>query len=360
MPTIAGSALNAGPEAKRGSALSSNPRTQPTLEEVATLAGVSRATVSRVVNESPRASEQARAAVRRAVEQLGYVPNRAARSLVTRRTQSIGLGITEPEARFFSDPFFAGIVRGVSQVLGASDYQQVLLMAQSAPERARLERYLAGGHVDGVVLVSLHADDPLPARLEARGLPTVLIGRPPEGVRVSYVDADNRNGAREAVTHLVQQGRERVATITGPLDMSAGSDRLEGYRQALRAAGVAADDALVEHGDFTQEGGLRAARALLGRRPDLDAVFAASDLMAAGAIQALSEAGRRVPGDVAVIGFDDSVVAQSLDPPLTTVRQPMHQLGQEVARMLLDQLADPTRPTRRLVLDTSLTLRQSA
>ena len=332
----------------------------PTLEQVAALAGVSRATVSRVVNGSPKVSPVVRAQVERAVAKLGYVPNRAARSLVTRRADSVALVVSESRARFFSEPFFAGMVRGVSAALTETGVQLLLLIAQDLPDRRRLQRYVVGGHVDGVLLASLHGDDPLPGALERAGVPAVLVGRPTGPALVSYVDADNRGGAGKAVEHLARRGHRRIATITGPLDMGVGLDRLDGYRDGLAAAGLAGDEDLVELGDFTEEGGAAAMARLLARPgPPVDAVFAASDLMAAGALLALRAAGRRVPDDVAVVGFEDSVVARYAQPPLTTVRQPIEEMGRQATRLLLARAAgEPT--GMHLILDVELVVRASA
>lgn len=334
-------------------------RPQPTLEAVAARAGVSRATVSRVVNGSPRVSDTARRAVERAVEELGYVPNPAARSLVTRRTQSLALVIAEPEDRLFTDPFFAGIVRGVSRALAQAEHQLVLLMRRADAEHQRVERYLGNGHVDGVMIVSLHGDDPLPARLERRGVPVVVGGRPQRAGALRYVDVDNAGGARSAVEHLLALGRERIATITGPPDMAASADRYEGYRRALGGAGLAVDGDLVVAGTFEQDSGSEAMHALLARRPDVDAVFAASDLMAAGALAALHAAGRRVPDDVALVGFDDTFVARSTQPPLTTVRQPIERMGAEMARLVLAAVEGRAVPDH-VLLPTELVVRESA
>jgi DNA-binding LacI/PurR family transcriptional regulator len=325
--------------------------TGPTLEQVAALAGVSRATVSRVVNGSPGVSPVVRAQVERAVAKLGYVPNRAARSLVTRRADSVALVVSEPHARFFSEPFFAGMVRGVSGALAETGVQLLLLIAHDLPDRGRLERYVVGGHVDGVLLASLHGDDPLPGILERAGVPAVLVGRPTgRGVPP---------GDRAARAHLASRGRRRIATITGPLDMGVGLDRLDGYRDGLAAAGLAADPGLVEPGDFTEEGGAAATARLLERPgPPVEAIFAASDLMAAGALRALRAAGRRVPEDVAVVGFEDSAVARYAQPPLTTVRQPIEEMGRQATRLLLAKVTGEAGGVH-LILDTELVVRAS-
>ena len=337
-----------------------NRRSNATLEEVALLAGVSRATVSRVVNGSPRVSADVRVDVQAAIDRLGYVPNRAARSLVTRRSDSIAVVITEPTVRLFSDPFFPRLLRGISSELAARDRQLILLMPDSASEEARTADYLTAGHVDGAALVSLHGDDPLPARLADAGVPLVLVGRPPKGARASYVDVDNRQGAQSAVAHLLNAGRRVVATIVGPQDMPAGIDRLNGYRDALTDAGIAIDDKLIAAGDFTHDGGASAMRRLLNARPKIDAVFAASDLMAAGALSALAAAGRRVPADVAVVGFDDSPLATSTTPQLSSVRQPIEEMGHEMARLLVDAVEAKETVPRRVILATELVRRASS
>lgn len=336
------------------------PRT-PTLEEVARAAGVSRATASRVFTSSPRVSDEARRSVERAARQLGYVPNRAARSLVTGRSDSVALVIPEPTTRLFGEPFFPRLVRGIADALSAHDIQLVLLLPQGPADEARVARYLAAGHVDGALLVSLHGSDPLPALLVERHVPVVVGGRPPhDQPAVSYVDVDNRTGAFTAVRHLAECDRRRIATITGTLDMPPGRDRREGYRRALDEAGLPLDRLLEEPGDFSQESGLQAMRLLLERRPDLDAVFAASDLMAAGALLALHEAGRRVPEDVAVVGYEDSPIAASTLPPLSSVRQPTEEMGREMARLLLAALASGRHVPRQVVLATELVVRQSS
>ncbi|MPQ98028.1 substrate-binding domain-containing protein [Modestobacter sp. I12A-02628] len=331
----------------------------PTLDEVALRAGVSRATVSRVVNDSPRVSAEAREAVQAAVAELRYVPNRMARSLVTRRTDTIALVLSEPDTQVFSDPFFASIVRGLSRALAETDLNLVLLTARDAREQEKIGRYARRGHVDGVILMSLHREDQLPEVLAAAGVPLVLCGRPFDGRPVAYVDADNVGGGRVATEFLIAQGRRRIATVTGPQDMIAGVDRFQGHRAALEQAGRRLEPGLVAHGDFTEAGGARAMAELLDREPGLDAVFVASDPMAVGALRTLQAAGRTVPGDVAVVGFDDAAVAQTCDPPLTTMAQPLDEMTPLMTELLLQQIDGGPQADSR-VCATHLVRRASA
>ncbi|GIH93716.1 LacI family transcriptional regulator [Planobispora siamensis] len=330
---------------------------RPTLEAVAALAGVGRGTVSRVINGSPKVSEKARDAVHRAIQELGYVPNRAARALVTRRTDTVALVVSESELRVFDEPYFAGTIRGIGSALSETGLQLILAMAQSEQEHERLEHYLTGQHVDGVLLISLHGADPLPGRLEEMGVPTVIGGRPIGLDPYSYVDVDNRAGARQAVKYLLGKGRRRIATIAGPQDMGVGVDRLAGYRDALLATGI---PEMVAYGDFSEESGMIAMRALLERNPDVDAVFTASDPMALGAIRVLREAGRSIPGDVAVIGFDDSPAAAHSSPTLTSVHQPTEAMGRQMAHLLVARINGEQLEQPVVILDTHLVERDSA
>lgn len=328
---------------------------RPTLESVAARAGVSRATVSRVVNglAVTAASEDA---VRRAIDELGYVPNHAARTLVTQRTDLIALVLPETTDRVFSDDqFFPGLVNGVSQELERADRQLVLMLAGSPKSHTRIERSTAARHVDGVLLASLHGADPLPAALTRIGIPVVCNERPLGSTTLPYVGVDNAGGAAAAVAHLVASGRARIATIAGPQDMIGGIDRLTGYREVLRGSDRRS---IVAVGDFTQDSGEAAMRQLLDDDPALDAVFAASDLMAAGALKALRDAGRRVPDDVALVGFDDIALARYTSPPLTTVRQPIMEIGRQMARQLLRLVGgEDVEPT--MTLPTELVVRES-
>ncbi|MEU0353791.1 LacI family DNA-binding transcriptional regulator [Streptomyces cyaneofuscatus] len=334
---------------------------RPTLEEVAARAGVGRGTASRVINGSPRVSEATREAVEAAVAELGYVPNRAARALAGNRTDAIALVVPEPETRFFAEPYFSAIVRGVGAALADTDMQLLLTLAGNDRERRRLAQYLTAHRVDGVLLVAVHADDPLPELLEQLGMPCVISGARHAAEPLASVDSDNFEGARAAVDHLISRGRRQIATITGRLEVYGAQRRLDGYRAALAAAGLPPDERLIAPADFTEEGGARAMRELLARRPQLDAVFAASDVMAAGARQVLREADRRIPEDVALIGFDDSVVARHMHPALTSVRQPIEEMGRRMAQLLLEEIAGRVgeeRPT--VVLPTELVIRDSS
>ncbi|WP_017612877.1 LacI family DNA-binding transcriptional regulator [Nocardiopsis salina] len=336
-------------------------RQRPTLEMVAERAGVGRGTVSRVINGSAQVSPRTRDAVHAAITELGYSPNHAARTLVTRRTDTIALVVSEPRDRLFADPFFADIIRGVSSVLHERDLQLMLTTARSEAEHQRAGDYLTGFHVDGVLLVSLHRDDPLPSRLTAAGVPVVQGGLPHAGTLTApfYVEVDNAGGAREATRRLHSTGHGRVATVSGPMDMNAGVERLRGYRQVVEETGLPDDDRLVEEGDFSVEGGAAAMERLLDSGTDPDAVFVASDMMALGAMRVLRERGLRVPDDLALVGFDDTPMAQHSDPPLTTVHQPTVRMGSEMATLLTDVAIPRTEETANVVLDTHLVVRGS-
>ncbi|MFF8092196.1 LacI family DNA-binding transcriptional regulator [Streptomyces sp. NPDC016675] len=339
---------------------------RPTLEEVAARAGVGRGTVSRVINGSPRVSDATRAAVEAAVAELGYVPNTAARALAANRTDAIALVVPEPETRFFAEPYFSDMLKGVGSELSDTEMQLLLIFAGSDRERQRLAQYLAAHRVDGVLLVSVHADDPLPDLLSQLEIPAVISGPRSAAESLASVDSDNFGGARSAVEHLLARGRRRIAHITGRLDVYGAQRRVDGYREALRDAGHEPDEGLIEAGDFTEEGGRRAMAELLRRRPDVDAVFAASDVTAAGAGQVLREAGRRIPDDVALVGYDDSAIARHMEPPLTSVRQPIEEMGRAMIDLLLTEIAD-RRPAvsrgldrHQVVLATELVERRSS
>ncbi|RMB61518.1 LacI family DNA-binding transcriptional regulator [Tessaracoccus antarcticus] len=305
-----------------------------TLDDVASAAGVSRATVSRVINETKFVEPQVADRVRVAIKQLGYVPNHAARALSTRRTDMVALVATEPQARFFHDPFFADIVQGVSKELGDVDMRMLMALIQTPEELGRFQNYLLGRPVDGVLVISEHTALQIAPSMATAGIPIVLGGRPMDGAwsDIAHVDHDNRRGARLAAEHLIHRGSRKIATIAGPPDMSAGIDRLHGFRDAF--PGPVAPE-LVATGDFSAAGGASAMEKLLDQAPDLDAVFAASDLMALGAMQTLRRLGKRVPDDVAVVGFDDIELGATAETPLTTIRQETVTQGRMMVRLLL-------------------------
>jgi DNA-binding LacI/PurR family transcriptional regulator len=326
-------------------------RKRPTIEDVAAVAGVSRGTVSRVLNGGHYVSPAALVAVNDAIKRTGYVVNHHARSLVTQRSGSVAFVLAEPDERLFADPNFSVLLRGCTQALAEHDIGLFVCIASSADERLRVTRFVSAGHVDGVLLVSAHAGDPIVDQLQSSGVPLVAIGVPlGRESWMAYVAADDREGARQLVTYLASTGRSRIATITGPLDTSGGQQRLLGFQDVV-------PDGLVEEGDYTQESGERAMTSLLSRSPDLDAVFVASDVMALGALTALRRAGRRVPEDVAVGGFDDSSAAIAARPTLTTVRQPFRRISAEMVRLLL-ALVDGEAPAA-VILPTELVIRES-
>jgi len=325
----------------------------PTLAHVAALAGVSPATASRVLTGSAKVSPTARQQVRDAVDRLGYVRQRAARA-DDRRPRSVAAVVCEPNARLFADPFYSRVLAGASTALEARD---VLMLLAAGERPAALQRYLSSGHIDGVLLIYCRSSHPLVATLPAMGIPVTLVGRPLVTSSLSHVDADNRDGARMAIDHLVKKGRRRIATIAGPPDVSPGVDRLAGYREALINHGL--EPGPIAYGDFTRPAGIHAMCRLLDHRPNLDAVFCASDLMAVGALHALRQSGRRVPDDVAVIGFDDLPLASFTQPTLTTVHQPVEEMGAVAARRLL-ALVDGKETGPSPILPTSLVIRQSA
>ncbi|UWM48481.1 LacI family transcriptional regulator [Streptomyces carpaticus] len=333
-------------------------RRVPTIHDVAREAGVSRGTVSRFLNGGHHVSPVSARAVEEAIRRTGYVVNRHARSLITGRSGSAAFLLTEPQEKFFEDPNFNVLLRGCTQALAAHDIPLLLMIAGTREEQRRLLRYVTSGHVDGVLLVSSHTGDPVAEQLVDAGVPVVLCGKPMGPGRLAHVAADDRDGARQMVRHLVELGRRRIGTVTGPPDTPGGVERLAGYREVLAAAGLPAEDGLVETGDYSREGGERAAARLLARRPDLDALFVASDLMARGALAALTAAGRRVPQDVAVGGFDDSAAAVASRPELTTIRQPWDRISQEMVRLLLTQLSGED--TSAVILPTELVRRGSA
>lgn len=348
--------MSAGP-AERARAASPAPA-RPTLEDVAARAGVGRGTASRALNSSPgvRAATSERVLV--AARELGYRPNLAARSLVTRRTGAVALVMGESQDRLFADPFFADVVRAVSRTLLARGRQLVLLSQDPQDSAGSALTYLTGRHTDGVLLASSHQESDLGSRLDRSDVPVVRIGRHLGDASLPWVDVDNVGAGVWATEHLLARGVRAPATLTGPLDMHPARSRREGYRQAVRSAGL--EEAREVSGEFTWASGHALTRQVLTRWPGTDGIFAQSDQMAAGALQALTEAGRAVPEQVRVVGFDDSSTAPATHPSLTTVHQPIAELGARAATMLLDLLDHgPDTPTE-VLLPVRLVVRESS
>ena len=338
-----------------------NRRTNTTLEEVAHMAGVSRATVSRVVNGSPRVSPDVRSDVQAAIDRLGYVPNRAARSLVTRRSDSIAVVITEPTGSLFKDPFFPRLLRGISTELAARDRQLVLLMPESAADEARTADYLTAGHVDGALLVSLHETTRSRRVSAPPGIPIVMVGRPSKGVQASYVDVDNRQGAQTAVAHLIKGGRRVIATIAGPQDMAAGIDRLRGYRDG--AGRGRPRDRREPRGDRRLHPGERRRRdeAAPGRSPRHRCCL--RRVRPDGRRRA-DRPGRRGPAGPRPTSRSSASTTRrsrpATTPQLTSVRQPIEEMGREMARLLVDAVEASDLVPRRVILATELVRRASS
>jgi LacI family transcriptional regulator len=331
-----------------------------TLEEIAKLAGVSRSTVSRVVNDQPNVREEVRERVRKVIHDTGYQPYAAARSLVTRRTRIIGVIIPEALSTLFTDPFFSLLLQGVTGACNTHDYHLMLYLFKGPADQGEMYRRVVGsGHLDGVIVASTRMEDPLIPKLLQDRVPFVLVGRHTDE-RVSYVDVDNVAGARMAVEHLIRTGHHRIATITGPLNMTSGQDRLEGYLQALERQRLPVDEALIVEGNFTEASSMAAARRLLSL--SVTGIFAASDIMAVGALKVIREAGLKVPLDVALVGFDDVPIASALQPALTTVRQPIVQMGSMAADLLMSFLEDPPSgdaSAHKIILSAKLVVRES-
>lgn len=338
--------------------MSNERRHRATVKDVATEAGVSRGTVSRVLNGQPYVSSEARAAIEAAIAKVGFVPNRAARSLVMQRTQAIGLIVHEPHSLFVEDPNIGAILLGANEALSEADYQLSCLIADSPRDIARLTRYLTGGLIDGVIIVSAREGDPITKAIARLGMPAAFVGHPHDIGDAAYAAIDNRHAAREVTRRLIATGRKRVGMVAAALDRDSGADRLAGFVDAL---GNDFDPQLVQRVPlYSYSDGQEGMRALLAARPDIDGVFASSDAVAAGAMEVLQAAGRRIPEDVGVVGFDDSSWAMRTDPPLSTVRQPATELGRAAAELVLAQVRGDESDVQSQVLSCPVVWRASA
>lgn len=330
-----------------------------TIEEIARLAGVSRSTVSRVLNNHPNVRPEVRERVQAVVQQHGYVPQAAARSLASRRTRVVSLIIPHSAIQVFEDPFFGPVIHGVTETCASYGYFLMLATVPTERERGFYDRIVRSRHFDGVIVLSHNIDDLLLPLLIRDRVPLVLFGSHPYFDDIAWVDADQRGGARLAVRHLTALGHTRIATITGLLTMQAAIDRRDGYKQGLLEAGVPVLPELIAEGDWTQQGGYAAMQQLLSLPERPTAAFIASDTMAVGAIRAINEAGLRVPEDLALVSFDNLPFAAYTSPPLTTIHQPIGEMAATAVRLLLTQIETGTRQHDHLRLPTELVVRAS-
>lgn len=327
-----------------------------TLEVIAKLAGVSRSTVSRVLNGDKGVREVTRLRVQEVINSLNFQPNIAARSLAAGRTGIIGLVIPAGVATLFTDPYFPQLIQGISAACNAHDYSVMLWVVEPAYEPRAIRQILHSGLLDGVIVSSMLIDDPIVQSLHDSNMPFMLIGRHPI-LDVNYLDIDNISGGYEATSYLLHCGCKRVATITGPQNMIAGLDRYSGYCRAINSHGLNLDDNLVIEGDFTEAGGYACMKKLIPYHPD--GIFVASDIMAIGALRALRENHIQVPDDVALVGFDDAPIASLSNPPLTTMRQSTYTMGFKTLETLLEIIINPSQQTHHVILDSELVVRQS-
>jgi LacI family transcriptional regulator len=329
-----------------------------TLEDIARMSGVSRSTVSRVINEDPNVNELTRRKIWEVIQNSNFQPNLAARGLAVGRTQVLGLVIPMAVTSIFTDPYFPLLIQGISSACNARNYSMMLWLAEPDYEHRMARQILYSNLVDGVIVASAVMDDPIVAALiQDRKIPFIMVGRGPTDAAISYIDVDNREGAAQAVEYLLRLGYERVGTVSGPQTMVAGVDRFQGYLDGLARYRRKLDPQLVQTCEFSELGGYQAMKKLLPQKPD--AVFIASDMMAIGAMRAIQEAGLKIPADIAMIGFDDIPAAARTLPPLTTVRQPIARCGAMAAEVLIDMIVNPSNSPQRMILSTELVLRES-
>jgi LacI family transcriptional regulator len=328
-----------------------------TLDDIARISGVSRSTVSRVINTDPNVKELTRKKVQEVIQSLNFQPNMAARGLAVGSTKVIGLVIPVGVSSIFSDPYFSLVIQGVSSACNHHGYSIMLWLAEPQYERKTISQITHNGLIDGVIVLAMLLDDPLIDRLCESNRPFMTIGRHPTNEKISYVDVDNRSGAYQGVAYAIRAGHHRVGLIGGPRNMISGQDRYQGYLDALREYGLPVIPELIAESDYSDAGGYQAMKRLLPSHPD--AVFAASDAMAFAAMRVIQEAGLSIPEDIAIVGFDDIPPAATSKPALTTVRQPIAKSGKIVAEMLIDRIEHPHPQPQRVVLPTELVIRSS-
>ena len=326
-----------------------------TVKDVADLAGVSTATVSRVLNNHPQVADETRSKVLWAMEQLSYQPSRVARRLRMEASQILGLVISD-----IANPFFPSVVRGIEDVAYANGYSLFLCNSDEDPAKEELYiQVLRAEKVAGVIVSPTDEESTTCQTFIESGIPMAAMDRRLRHLEVDTVIVDNVQGAYEAVSHLVRLGHRRIGLISGPVHITTGRERQEGYKQALTEHGIESDQDLIKIGDFKQDSGYQRACELLEMDDRPTAVFTANNLMTLGALNAIHEKGLSIPQDVAIVGFDDMPWAPSLNPPLTAVAQPTYELGRVAAEMLLARIADRDHPIREIKLETALIVRES-
>jgi len=332
-----------------------------TAREVAELAGVSRTTVSFVLNSVPgmRISEETRQRVFEAARQLDYHPDATARRMAYGQTRVIGFVVRQSPDQFFADHFLPQVLSGLSRCATAQSYHILFEPIPPGDETGTYARLVRERHVDGIVLSGPRFDDQELLKIHAEGAYVVLMGKLP-GTSIPSVDVDNIGGAHIATQHLINLGYRHIALITNaPLAYTASADRLAGYRQTLEAAGIAYQEKFVRYGSFTPQSGFDAMSSLLTLDSRPTAVFVASDTVALGALQAIHQRGMNVPEDLALIGFDDIPLAEFMAPPLTSVHLPAYGLGWGAADLLIRLIAGEEIRDRHVVLETDLVMRES-
>ncbi len=328
-----------------------------TLEKIGELAGVSRSTVSRVINNHPNISTEVRERVQRVIQETGYQPNQAARSLVSSQSNILGLVIPNIIQAVFTDPYYPRLMQGISAACNQRGYTLALFLFHTLEEeREAVQRFTRNSLLDGLIITADNVSNPFVPALLDRGMPFVYVGRPTKPEQVTFVDVDNFAGGYNATTHLIKLGYQRIGQIATAHN-TAGIDRDRGFRQAMQDRNMPLDEDLIAYGDFTEKSGYDGMKALLPHRPD--AVFVQSDSMGLGASRALRDAGLCVPEDVALVGFDDLQPALLAEPPLTTIRQPIQRTGQIAVETLIDRLQNPDQPPQHIILSTELVIRSS-
>jgi LacI family transcriptional regulator len=333
------------------------------LEDIAKKAGVSRSTVSRVVNEEPNVNERTRARVLAVIQSERYQPNTIARIMVKGRTNVIGVVIPNELHTVFTDPhYYPTLLSGVSTEASARDFAMLLWIRQSGEmENNFFTRIVQNGLMDGLIICSASDRNPVHEHLHEAGFKFTMVERPKRYAnQISFVTVDNVYGSQLAVQHLIEMGRRRIGIVTGNMDNSDAQERYEGYRRVIQDTGMPLVERYIVNGEFNRAGAYAAMHQLLRQSPDIDAVYSCNDIMSAGVYDALREAGRRVPDDIAVVGFDDLPTSLELRPTLTSVRHPIYEKGRVAARLLLDQLEDRVGEHQHVTLPTSLAIRQSS